>query len=266
VARERLGAVADRIEIVPDFYGPAYRDLEADVVICRHTLEHIAPVREFMATVREAIGDRPDTLVLFELPDVLRVLEDFAFWDVYYEHCSYFTLGSLARLFRRTGFEVLHLETDFDGQYLMIEARPSPTTPAPGEPLPAEDDLERIEKAVELYATDFGARLEGWWADLRAHAAAGRRTVIWGGGSKGVAYLTTLGVVDEVACAVDINPFKQGKFLAGSAIPVVSPEHLRELRPDVVVAMNPIYREEIRRQLDALGVRAELTTVEGGLG
>ena len=43
--------------------------------------------------VRRAIGDRLDTVVLFELPDVERVLREVAFWDVYYEHCSYFTLG-----------------------------------------------------------------------------------------------------------------------------------------------------------------------------
>ena len=47
----------------------------------------------------ELIGDR-GTTVLFELPDVACVLEDVRFWDLYYEHCSYFSLGSMARLFR----------------------------------------------------------------------------------------------------------------------------------------------------------------------
>ena len=59
-----------------------------------------------MRLVRGSIGDRPQVTVFFELPDMERVLVEQAFWDIYYEHCSYFTLGSLARLFRRTGFDV----------------------------------------------------------------------------------------------------------------------------------------------------------------
>ena len=120
---------------------------KADYVCCRHTLEHIHDVLDFMRLVRTAIGDRPDVPVFFELPDLERVLVERAFWDIYYEHCSYFTLGSLARLFRRTGFEVTELWKAYDGQYLMIEARPvaGPTTAA----LAQEDDLARITAEVD---------------------------------------------------------------------------------------------------------------------
>ncbi|MDZ7734316.1 MAG: class I SAM-dependent methyltransferase [Acidimicrobiia bacterium] len=131
---ERIApALADRVDWIADFYSEEYAHLDADAVVCRHTLEHIPDVLGFMSMLRTAIGDRPGTAVLFELPDVLRVLEEVAFWDVYYEHCSYFTLGSLARLFRRAGFEVHDLDVDYDGQYLLLEASPS-TTPAPGPP------------------------------------------------------------------------------------------------------------------------------------
>ncbi len=78
----------DRFEWIADFYGEKYSHLQADAVVCRHTLEHISGVRSFMEDVRRSIGDRTDTAVLFELPDVRRVLEEVAFWDVYYEHCS----------------------------------------------------------------------------------------------------------------------------------------------------------------------------------
>ncbi|MCB0995654.1 MAG: methyltransferase domain-containing protein [Acidimicrobiales bacterium] len=256
-SRQAGSPAADRMEFIADFYDERFGHLDADVVICRHTLEHIQPVEQFMSTIRRAIGDRTDTLVLFELPDVVRVLEDLAFWDVYYEHCSYFSLGSLARLFRRTGFEVLHLETDFDDQYLMIEARPS-TVPAVGVPLPVEDDLGRIEKAATRFHERCGASIQSWRDGVRARLGRGERVVIWGGGSKGVAYLSALGFGDALPYAVDINPHKQGKYLAGSGVLVVGPEFLTEYEPSLVIAMNPIYCDEIRAELDRLGVAAEV--------
>jgi hypothetical protein len=84
---------------------------------------------------------------------------------------------------------------------------------------------------------------------------------LWGSGSKAVAFLTTLGVTDEVGAVVDVNPFKHGKYLAGSGHVIVPPEHLRDYRPDVVIAMNPAYCEEIQRELDRLGAGGELMSV-----
>jgi hypothetical protein len=259
-SRQAHSPAADRMEFIADFYDERYSHLDADVIICRHTLEHIQPVAEWIGSIRAAIGDRPDTLVLFEIPDIVRILEDLAFWDVYYEHCSYFSLGSLARLFRRAGFEVLHLETDFDDQYLMIEARPS-TIPAAGEPLPLEDDLPRLRDAVASYRERYAKSIATWRDEVRARVANGQQVVIWGGGSKGVAYLLALDLGDDLRYAVDINPHKQDRYLAGSGVKVVSPELLRELRPDLVIAMNSIYIDEIRADLDRLGVPAEVVGV-----
>lgn len=261
---ERIDSpVADRLTWIADFYSEAYSHLAADAVVCRHTLEHIAPVGEFMAMVRRAIGDRLDTVVLFELPDVKRVLEEVAFWDVYHEHCSYFSMGSLARLFRRSGFEVLHLELDYDGQYLLIEARPSatgpsPVAPAPGGPFGIEDDLGQLRHAVDKYRDEVGALRESWRARLADLRGRGGRAVIWGAGSKGVSFLTNLGLQDEIRYAVDINPYKTGKFMAGTGQEIVAPEFLVDYRPDLVVAMNPIYLAEIRAKLDELGLHPEL--------
>ena len=85
--------------------------------------------------------------------------------------------------------------------------------------------------------------------------------VIWGAGSKGVAFLTSDGREAGVELAVDINPHKQDKFLAGSGVEVVAPERLRDERPDLVVAMNPVYLEEIGGALSELGVEARLEAV-----
>ncbi|MEM9515292.1 MAG: class I SAM-dependent methyltransferase [Actinomycetota bacterium] len=248
------------IEWIADFYDERYSHLDADVIICRHTLEHIPNVAEFMTTIRKAIGDRPDTVVLFELPDVQRVLDEVAFWDVYYEHCSYFSLGSLARLFRQTGFEVVELGREYDDQYLLIAARPS-TVPAAGEPLPQEDDLEQVREGVSAFRTGYEQLVGGWRERFAQLDAEGGRAVIWGSGSKGVSFISNLALGGELAAAVDINPHKWGKFMVGSNHEIIPPDTLRDLEPELVVAMNPIYVDEIGVQLRELGVDTELTAL-----
>jgi FlaA1/EpsC-like NDP-sugar epimerase len=153
---------------------------------------------------------------------------------------------------------VLDLKTEYDDQYLMIEARPA--NGAPG-PLPAESvDLEGIARDVAYFAENWRTKVEGWREKLQSMKAQSRRVVIWGGGSKGVAFLTTIGIKDEVAYAVDINPLKHGTFMAGTGQEIVAPEFLRDYRPGAVIVMNPIYCREIGKQLENLGVTAELLT------
>jgi SAM-dependent methyltransferase len=249
-------AVADRLTFIKDYYSEQYGHLTGDAVVCRHTLEHIAPTLDFMGIVRRSLEGRNETAVLFELPDVLRVLRETAFWDIYYEHCTYFTPGSLARLYRRSGFEVLDLALEYDGQYILIEGRPvdEPSTAVH----PLEETVEEVADAVRGFTRSFAEVRAGWRERLAAARAEGKRAVIWGGGSKGVSFLTTLGIGEEIGCAVDINPFKQDKYMAGTGHQVVSPESLREYRPDLVIAMNSIYLPEIGAQLSELGVEAEL--------
>ena len=247
---ERLESeAAPRMRFVTDLYDERYADLPADAVVCRHTLEHIAPVGEFLALIRRALGERDKSVVLFDLPDVVRVLREGAFWDVYYEHCSYFSPGSLARLFRRSGFDVLALERDYDDQYLVIEARPGDGTHAP---LALEETVEEFAEDVRRFKRAFDATAKRWRATLVEAHAEGRRVAVWGAGSKAVAFLTTLATGGEVAYAVDINPFKSGRFLAGTGHRVLAPDLLVAEPPDLVVAMNEIYLGEVRSRLGAL--------------
>ena len=248
--------VADRITFIKDYYSEAYAHLTGDAVICRHTLEHIAATRDFMGIVRRSLDGRPATAVLFELPDVLRVLREVAFWDIYYEHCSYFTPGSLARLYRLAGFELLDLALEYQGQYILAAGRPGTGVSTDRHPL--EEDPAEVADAVRGFTRGFAATRAQWRDRLADARARGRRTVIWGGGSKGVSFLTTLEIGEEVEYVVDVNPYKQGKHMAGTGHRVVSPELLRDHRPDLVIAMNPVYVDEIGAQLSSLGVDAEL--------
>ncbi len=250
---------ASRITFINDLYDERYAHLDADFVVCRHTLEHIAPTLKFLRCLRRNIGNRTDTLVFFELPDVMRVLREGAFWDIYYEHCTYFTAGSLARLFRKAGFDVLELTPAYDDQYILITTRPQdePTEPR----FEQEDDLAETTRYVERFQEVAGTTITNWRNEINGRAAAGERVVLWGSGSKGVAFLTTLQITDDIRFVVDINPHKHGKFMPGTGQQIVEPSFLKSLRPDLVIAMNPVYLDEIAMDMKAMGVTAKLVAV-----
>jgi SAM-dependent methyltransferase len=249
-------ALSDRLRFVKDLYSEKYSHYQADFVCCKMTLEHIQGASRFVGTVRRAIGERYDTAVFFQVPEATRIVRDCAFEDIYYEHCSYFTPGSLARLFRRNGFDVLNLETEYAGQYLTIEARPAPGAPRP--PLPEEDDLAALARHVAEFPAKCRAKLDEWRRHVREARGSGRRIVLWGSGSKGVSFLTTLGVGDSIDYAVDINPHRQGYYMPTTGQRIVSPTFLKEYRPDVVIIMNAIYRDEIAGELDRMALRPEV--------
>lgn len=250
----------DRVRFIQELYGPQHASIEADVILCRHTLEHICRTGEFLANIRRVIGDRKDVLVLFELPDATRVLKEGAFWDIYYEHCSYFTPGSLARLFRTNGFEVTELERDYGDQYLLIGARPVdvPTSPR----LFLEDDLPRTTALVEQFRARGAESIDRWHNEITNRVKNGQEVVLWSALSKAVSFLTTLKLgVEFVEYVVDINPHRHGKFMPGTGQQVVSPKFLSEYKPDCVILMNGIYTKEVQADLDRLGVKADLLSV-----
>lgn len=258
---ERIESPAkDRVQFIADLYSEKYTHLKGDFIVCKMTLEHIHPTFDFVSMVRRSIGEKKDATIFFQIPNVTYVLRDLAFWDVYYEHCSYFSKGSLARLFRKSGFDVMDLGTEYDDQYLTIEAKPSS---GPGGKLhPDENDMDQLRDLVQHFITQYPQRMRVWSDMLKGIVEKGQKAVIWGAGSKGVAFLTKLNITPQLMpYAVDINPFKRGTFMAGTGQEIVTPDFLQQYRPDVVIAMNPIYKNEIRNDLDKLGVNAELLTM-----
>ncbi len=253
-APERLSAAAARrVTLRREFFGPQTGALDADAVICRHTLEHIADVRAFVRDLRSSLDGSPGVRLLCEVPDVGRVLRDGAFWDVYYEHCSYFTPGSLARLFRDCGFAVDDVRLAFEDQYVLLEARIAAEGPS-GAPGAVEESPQALRELADRYATRVTAETRAWAERIRAARSRGERVAIWGSGSKCVAFLSETGTADAVDAVVDINPHRQGRYLPGTGIVVSAPEALAVAPPDLVVVMNAAYVGEIGAQLARMGL------------
>jgi hypothetical protein len=253
------GPASDRVTVERAFFTAEHVPAGVAAILCRHTLEHVHDVSTFLCAVRQGVGRAPGAAIVFEVPDTLRVLREAAFWDIFYEHCSYFTMGSLARAFRSAGLAPDRLEGTFDDQYLVVTAHAG--RPGEGAVLPAEEEPGEVVDLALTFTRTVGQAREEWGTRLAAARARGERTVIWGAGSKGVAFLSMLGLADEVAFAVDVNPAKHGMFMPGTGHEIVAPERLAEIRPGIVVVMNPIYADEIRQDLGRLGVDADVLTL-----
>jgi SAM-dependent methyltransferase len=259
VAERNPSAGDSKVEFVADFYGEKYTHVQGDFVCCKMTLEHIPDTSDFVRTVRRSVGDRHDTVIFFQVPDMTRVLRDLAFWDIYYEHCSYFTADSLSLLFRESGFDVLDVWTDYDDQYLMITAKPSRTSASAVE----KPDFTQLNKDIEFFTKNQAERMASWRARLEETKDNGKRAVVWGSGSKGVAFLTALnlGSGSEIEYVVDINPYRAGKYMAGTGQEIVAPAFLEQYKPDLAIAMNPIYQPEIKADLEKMGLSTEVVSV-----
>ncbi|WP_460455020.1 class I SAM-dependent methyltransferase [Arenimonas aestuarii] len=204
--------------------------VRGDAIVLRHTLEHLDDPVGFLDGLRESNGGRG--LIYIEVPCLDWILARRAWFDFFYEHVNYFRPGDFQRLFGRV-LEAGHL---FGGQYLYAVAdlatlrTPASLPPATPVTVPAE--------------------LFGNIHSVLARAADGHRTVVWGAAAKGVMFCHHARAHGlDVSFAIDINPAKQGCFLAGSGIEVLSPaDGLPRLAPgDHVVVMNSNYLDEITR-------------------
>ncbi len=248
---------AARMTIIQDFYSPEYASTKADLISCRHVLEHIQYPRQFVDNVRAAVGDRHSTVVFFEVPNVLYTLKDLGIWDLIYEHCSYFSVPSLREVFRASGFAVKELHELYEGQFLGIDSFASPVSQQ-GLDDATPDDVRLMGTFVQRFAAEYAGKVGVWGKRLAQWKEKNAKVAVWGGGSKGVTFLNVLRPGPTVGCMVDINPRKQGMFVAGTGQQIVPPEYLQSYKPDVVVIMNPVYREEINGLLSNMGLAPAL--------
>jgi hypothetical protein len=256
----RGGVVGPRITILPEYFGAAPVVGQVDLLCCRHALEHMADPAGFLVNVRRGLGDDWPGTVFVEVPNSLYSLRDGGVWDFIYEHVSYFCGRSLTACFERAGFDVTRTWETFEGQFLCIEARVARQGAAPEIEAVVPPGAELVQSAERLRA-ELDHLLEYWRTRCQAAAGSAGRVAIWGVGSKGVTFLNLMGSAAAECAAVDINPQKHGLYVGGTAHRVMKPEELKRTGAGLVVVMNPVYLDEVRDAVRALGVTADIAGV-----
>jgi SAM-dependent methyltransferase len=253
---EKSDALKGQVKFIRDFYSDRYAKYKGDLVVCRQTLEHIHNPKGFLKMLRYVIGNR-NTQVFFEVPNSLKIFQKLFIWDIIYEHCSYFTPASLSLTFSSAGFHVCEIAEEFEGQYLCIYAVPKHKSDKDYDYKSSSETCWSLHE-IATFASRFKNKVRRWKEKLDRFVGNGQRVVVWGAGSKGVTFLNIFRDYQQIEYAVDINPLKQGMYIAGTGQQIVSPEFLREYRPDAVIVMNPAYKSEIRDFIDIIGQRCKI--------
>lgn len=257
--RSVIAPGSSQVKIIRDLYSEKYIDVQADFVVCKMTLEHIPDVNNFLATVRLAISKNKHARVFFQVPNVDRIIEERAFWDIYYEHCSYFNARSLSSLFTRNNFSILDVWLDYGEQYLMIEAEPSGGS---AQDRTGSDQCQSFDGTVlKEFTYQVHQLITEWKNFFQTSEQQNLKGMVWGSGSKAVAFLSALQLNHTVQYTVDINPRKTGSYLPGTGQQVVSPDFLIDYQPDKIILMNPLYRGEVTSLVHSMNVYPEIFSV-----
>lgn len=226
----------------------------ADLLAGNNVLAHVPDLNDFVAGLRIALAD--GGVLTMEFPHLLRLIEEVQFDTIYHEHFSYYSLLAVERIFAAHGlalFDVEQLPTH--GGSLRIFAQHADTGRRPEAPglaevrmLEAKAELDRIE-AYDGFAPRVEKVRDDLLAFLDTARAEGRTVAAYGAAAKGNTLLNFCGIgSDRIAFVADRSPHKQGRFLPGSHIPVVAPEHIDAARPDYLLVLPWNLREEIMTQ------------------
>ena len=253
-AAEALG-----IPVLREFFGEqkgrqlAAQGKQADLILGNNVYAHVPDINDFTAGLKAAL--KQGGTITLEFPHLLRLIQEAQFDTVYHEHFSYLSLHTVRRIFQQAGLRVWHVEqlTTHGGSLRVFgchDADPRQETPVVEELIRSEengglrnlDTYRQFQSRAEAIKHDF-------LAFLIEKKRAGKNVAAYGAAAKGNTLLNFAGIrPDLLPYVCDAAPSKQGKYLPGSHIPVLSPSVLRDHQPDFVVILPWNIADEVRKQ------------------
>jgi SAM-dependent methyltransferase len=249
--------IPTRVEFFGEQYARALvaEGVRADLVLGNNVLAQVPDLNSFVAGITTLLA--PGGTVTIEFPHLQRLMEGNQFDTIYHEHFSYFSLLTTEKVFEAHGLTLFDVEELWThGGSLRVYGRHA----AEGD-RPVTDAVHRLRAAEVAYGLDrmetyerFGAQVEATKRRILSFLIeardAGKRVVGYGAPGKGNTLLNYCGIrTDLIEFTVDRNPYKHGRFLPGTHIPVHPPEALDAAQPDYVFILPWNLRDEIATQL-----------------
>jgi len=227
----------------------------ADLVLGNNVLAQVPDLNDFVEGLKILL--KPEGVLTLEFPHLLQLIEHNEFDTIYHEHFSYFSMLTAARILEAHGLKVFDVEelSTHGGSLRVYACRAEAQTHDIA--VSVSRLIAKEEKAglasVEGYESFASQVKQTKWAlveFLLTAARQGKRVVGYGAPGKSATLLNYCGIgKDLIEYTVDRSPFKQGRFLPGSRIPIYHPDRIRETRPDYVVILPWNLKAEIMEQL-----------------
>jgi len=254
-------AARDRgVETEVAFFGAEYaRELRAsgrraDLVLGNNVLAQVPDLNSFVAGIPEIL--KPEGTATFEFPHLMTLFEGNQFDTIYHEHFCYFSLLSVEAIFARHGLTVFDVEElwTHGGSLRIYACHSAAARPATARLV----ELREREEQKGYRKLDTYTRFEEQVRETKRRLlkllielkSSGKTIVGYGAPGKGNTLLNYCGIrTDFLDFTVDRNPYKQGKFLPGTHIPILEPARLDEARPDYILILPWNFKDEILAQL-----------------
>jgi SAM-dependent methyltransferase len=254
VAREK------GIETIHDFFTLdlakelAVSGKRASVVLANNVLAHVPNPGEFVEGI--AVLLRDDGVAVFEFPYLVDLVEKRAFDTIYHQHLLYLSATSVSALFEKNGLYLNDVErtTVHGGSLRVTASKGAGASQAVVDMLQSEADAGLLSAD---YYDAFCAGLEGMRTETRAAIeqcrANGKRIIGYGAAAKATTLLHYFGITkSNIDCIVDKSTWKQGLEMPVVRIPIVSPDHLDTVHPDVVLILAWNFAREIAAENTAV--------------
>ena len=229
--------------------------IQADLLLGNNVLAQVPDLRSFVKGMKTLL--KPQGIITLEFPHLMRLIEENQFDTIYHEHFSYFSFLTVEKILAEFGLTVFDVEElPAHGGSLRIYARHDQDNSRPVT-LRAQELAEREEKAgfmrLETYFS-FAERVKETKRKILDFLIRvkreGKSVAGYGAPGKGNTLLNYCGIrSDFIDYTVDRNPYKHGKFLAGTHIPVFDTGKIRETKPDYVLILPWNLKKEISEQL-----------------
>lgn len=245
----------DGVEIEHEYFRSNLLDRPLGAIRSKNVLEHVDTPLVLLQDIRRAIGDR-DLPVYFETPNAGWMLESVSMWDAIYERVGCWTASAITTPFRRCGFGPTLGRSYYGGQFLKVEARPG--TAELSNLYQHAPDVQVAEPAL---GADAANSLAAWRSRLDALEGD---AVIWGAGSRGIASANPLDKDDGCLVVMgDLNICEHQLVAPGAVLPVVAPEALSDLAPDLILISNSFHEANSSQLVRDLGLSPSLAVVTG---